>query len=212
MVGWLAAVGVLAALAALFPWELGRQGRSLLLRAGRHPAGVVLRLDVPEPQVPAGPHAGIRARCCVVFFGILGAVLVLVPFLDRKGARRRHQGGIGSPSSPRRGARPDGPRPDAPSRSRDREAAAALGLAGVDRRLGARGHASSQTREGRRSDSCISCHLALDDARSSPRSSPDDIHARTGFLRRLPWRRSARPRPGRGARFQEGFSWQAITS
>ena len=52
MVGWLGAVGLLAALSAFFPWELGVKADPFAPAPGRHPARVVLPLDVPGAQVP----------------------------------------------------------------------------------------------------------------------------------------------------------------
>ncbi len=50
MMAWYVAMGALGALAALFPWNLGRQGRSFCVCAGGHQARVVLPLHVPDAQ------------------------------------------------------------------------------------------------------------------------------------------------------------------
>jgi cytochrome b6 len=84
MVGWYIALGLLAALAAIFPWELGEKA---------DPFGVAPQDIKPEwyflfmfqtlKKLP--PHIlGIEGEVVgVVFFGICGLLLLLVPFIDR---------------------------------------------------------------------------------------------------------------------------------
>ena len=95
MVGWYLALGILAALAALFPWELGAEGRSLRLGPGGHQAGMVLPLHVSELEGSAGlpsqrEHPWIEGETLgILFFGFLGLMVALVPFLDRGAAAGR---------------------------------------------------------------------------------------------------------------------------
>ena len=84
MVGWYIAAGLLAALAALFPWELGEKADPF----GSAPAGIkpewyfvymfqVLKKLPPHILGMEGEFVG------VAFFGFCGLVICLVPFLDR---------------------------------------------------------------------------------------------------------------------------------
>ena len=92
LIGWILAVGVLAALAALFPWELGEKADAF----ASAPAGIrpewyflfmfeTLKRIPPKILVLDGEVVGILA------FGIGGLFWLLVPFLDkapRKGKTR----------------------------------------------------------------------------------------------------------------------------
>ncbi len=89
MVGWYVALGLLAALAALFPWELGEKADPF----GSAPAGIkpewyFLFMFQALKVLPAhlGPFEGEVVG--VLFFGGCGLVVLLVPFLDR-GSRSR---------------------------------------------------------------------------------------------------------------------------
>jgi len=88
-VGWYVALGLLAALAALFPWELGEKADPF----GSAPAGIkpewyFLFMFQALKVLPAhlGPFEGEVVG--VLFFGGCGLVVLLVPFLDR-GSRSR---------------------------------------------------------------------------------------------------------------------------
>jgi len=86
MVGWYVALGILAALAALFPWELGQKADPF----GSAPAGIkpewyFLFMFQTLKHLPAhlwniqwleGEVVG------VLFFGFCGLVVLIVPFLD----------------------------------------------------------------------------------------------------------------------------------
>ena len=93
MVGWYLALGILAALAALFPWELGQKADPF----GSAPEGIkpewyflfmfqtlkrlpphILNLEWLEGEVVG-----------VLFFGFCGLVVLLVPFLDFGASRSR---------------------------------------------------------------------------------------------------------------------------
>jgi cytochrome b6 len=84
MVGWYLALGLLAALAALFPWELGEKANPFASAPeGIKPEWYFLFMFQTLKILPAriGPWEG--EVCGVMFFGLCGLVLVLVPFIDR---------------------------------------------------------------------------------------------------------------------------------
>jgi cytochrome b6 len=88
MVGWLAAVGLLAALAAFFPWELGVKADPFASApAGIRPEWYFLWMFQGLKYLPS-KIAGIPGETLgVLFFSILAAALVAVPWLDRRGKR-----------------------------------------------------------------------------------------------------------------------------
>jgi len=84
LIGWILAIGVLAALAALFPWELGAKADAF----APAPAGIkpewyflfmfqTLKLIPPKILGLDGEVLGIMA------FNLVGFLLFLVPFVDR---------------------------------------------------------------------------------------------------------------------------------
>jgi cytochrome b6 len=84
MVGWYLALALLAALAALFPWDLGEKANPF----GSAPVGIkpewyFLFMFQMLKQLPAriGPFEGEVLG--VLFFGLAGLIVVLIPFLDR---------------------------------------------------------------------------------------------------------------------------------
>ncbi len=83
-VGWYLALGMLAALAALFPWELGEKADPF----GSAPDGIkpewyFLFMFQALKQMP-GHVLGMEGEMLgVLFFGGAGLVIFLVPFLDR---------------------------------------------------------------------------------------------------------------------------------
>ncbi len=95
MVGWYIALGLLAALAALFPWDLGQKADPF----GSAPADIkpewyflfmfqTLK-DLPA-YLPSEHHQWIEGETAgVLFFGFLGLMVALVPFLDRGAAAGR---------------------------------------------------------------------------------------------------------------------------
>ncbi len=88
-VGWYLAVAILAALAALFPWELGEKADPFASApVGIAPEWYFLFMFETLKRLPA--HImGIEGELLgVLFFGAVGVVIVLVPFLDR-GPRSR---------------------------------------------------------------------------------------------------------------------------
>lgn len=89
MVGWYLALGLLAALAALFPWELGNKANPFASAPeGIKPEWYFLFMFQSLKVLPAqlGPVEGEVAG--VLFFGLCGLIVLLVPFLDR-GPRSR---------------------------------------------------------------------------------------------------------------------------
>ncbi len=88
MVGWLASVGLLAALAAFFPWELGVKADPFASApAGIRPEWYFLWMFQGLKYLPSN-IAGIPGETLgVLFFGALAAALVAVPWLDRRGRR-----------------------------------------------------------------------------------------------------------------------------
>ena len=88
LVGWTLALALLAALAALFPAELGPKANPF----APAPAGIKPEWYFYAPfqqlkVIPAtiGPFEGEAVG--VIAFTILAALIVLVPFLDRRAAR-----------------------------------------------------------------------------------------------------------------------------
>ncbi|MHB8971074.1 MAG: cytochrome b [Pirellulaceae bacterium] len=89
MVGWYLALGLLAALAAIFPWELGEKAEPFgSAPEGIRPEWFFLFMFQLLKILPAhiGPLEGEVVG--VLFFGVCGLVVVFVPFLDR-GQRSR---------------------------------------------------------------------------------------------------------------------------
>jgi cytochrome b6 len=83
--GWLFALGVLAALAALFPWELGEKA-DLFAPAYENirPEWYFVFMFQTLKLVPGGEIFGLEYEAIpILLFGALGALLMLVPFLDR---------------------------------------------------------------------------------------------------------------------------------
>jgi cytochrome b6 len=89
LMGWLTALGVLAALSALFPWELGVKADPFApAPAGIRPEWYFLFMFQTLKMIPAkiGPLEG--EVVVVTAFGIAGALFVLIPFLDRGASRK----------------------------------------------------------------------------------------------------------------------------
>ena len=83
--GWTLALGVLAALAALFPWELGEKADPFApAPANIRPEWYFMFMFQTLKFVPGGELLGIENEALAILgFGVLGLVGFLVPFLDR---------------------------------------------------------------------------------------------------------------------------------
>jgi cytochrome b6 len=86
---WTLALGVLAALAALFPWELGEKADPFAPAfKDIKPEWYFMFMFQTLKLVPGGEIAGIEYEAFpILLFGLAGALLVVVPFLDRGAAR-----------------------------------------------------------------------------------------------------------------------------
>ena len=83
--GWTLALGVLAALAALFPWELGEKADPFAPAfKDIKPEWYFMFMFETLKLVPGGEIAGIEFEAIpILLFGLGGVLLILVPFLDR---------------------------------------------------------------------------------------------------------------------------------
>jgi cytochrome b6 len=92
LIGWILAIGALAALAAIFPWELGEKADAF----APAPAGIkpewyflfmfqTLKLIPPKIWKFDGEVIGVLA------FGLVGLTLFAVPFVDRSAENRRRR-------------------------------------------------------------------------------------------------------------------------
>jgi cytochrome b6 len=89
LVGWLAAVTVLAALAAIFPWELGEKADAFApAPAGIKPEWYFVFMFQTLKYIPAKVLGMDGELLGILGFGLVGALLVVTPFLsapERKG-------------------------------------------------------------------------------------------------------------------------------
>ncbi len=85
--GWILALGVLSAFAALFPWELGEKANPFAPAfADIRPEWYFMFMFETLKLVPGGEVLGIEYEAIpILFFGLAGLLMVLVPFLDRAG-------------------------------------------------------------------------------------------------------------------------------
>ncbi len=83
--GWILALGVIAALAALFPWELGEKADAFApAYQNIRPEWYYVFMFQTLKLVPGGEIFHVEYEAIpILFFGLAGAVLLLVPFLDR---------------------------------------------------------------------------------------------------------------------------------
>ena len=83
--GWTLALGLLAALAALFPWELGEKANPFApAYADIKPEWYFMFMFETLKLVPGGEVLGVEYEAIpILAFGLAGLVMVLVPFLDR---------------------------------------------------------------------------------------------------------------------------------
>jgi cytochrome b6 len=83
--GWTLALGVLAALAALYPWELGEKADAFApAPADIRPEWYFMFMFQTLKLVPGGEIAGIENEAIAILaFGAVGAAAFALPFLDR---------------------------------------------------------------------------------------------------------------------------------
>jgi cytochrome b6 len=83
---WTLAVGVLAALAALLPWELGEKADPFVpAYKDIRPEWYFMFMFQTLKLVPGGEILGVEYEAIPILgFGLLAALLIAVPFLDRK--------------------------------------------------------------------------------------------------------------------------------
>ncbi len=95
--GWLVALGVLAALAALIPWELGEKADPFApAYKDIKPEWYFMFMFQTLKLVPGGEIAGVEYEAVpILLFGAGGLLMVLTPFLDRRSARGRTNPMIG---------------------------------------------------------------------------------------------------------------------
>ncbi len=92
--GWVLALGVLAALAAMFPWELGEKADPFAPAfANIRPEWYFVFMFETLKLVPGGEVAGIEYEAIpILLFGAVGVLVLLVPFLDRRAERSAFSG------------------------------------------------------------------------------------------------------------------------
>ena len=88
--GWLVALGVLAALAALFPWELGEKADAFApAPPDIRPEWYFMFMFETLKVMPGGSIGGLEYEAIPILgFGLAALLLLLVPFLDRGVVRR----------------------------------------------------------------------------------------------------------------------------
>jgi cytochrome b6 len=86
--GWTLALGVLAALAALFPWELGEKADPFApAPANIRPEWYFMAMFQALRLVPGGEILGLETETYLILaFGLMGALAFMLPFLDRASA------------------------------------------------------------------------------------------------------------------------------
>jgi cytochrome b6 len=90
MVGWYLALGILAVLAALYPWQLSVKADPMASTPeGTKPEWYFLFMFQTLRTVPEEVWGIRNAVLVVLFFGFVGLVVVLVPLLDRGAPRGR---------------------------------------------------------------------------------------------------------------------------
>ncbi len=84
--GWVLALGVLLAVAALFPWELGEKADPFApAYKDIRPEWYFMFMFETLKLVPGGEIAGIEYEAIpILLFGVAALLMVLVPFLDQR--------------------------------------------------------------------------------------------------------------------------------
>jgi cytochrome b6 len=94
IMGWLAVVGALAALSAMFPWELGEKADPFASApAGIRPEWYFMFMFQTLKLLPGKIGVFEGEVLGVIGFGALGVLLLFVPWLDMKFART-HEGPV----------------------------------------------------------------------------------------------------------------------
>lgn len=92
LIGWILAIGVLAALAALFPWELGEKADPFSpAPAGIRPEWYFLFMFQTLKYIPARVLVFDGEVIGILVFMIGGLVWLLVPFLDRSDDQQKRR-------------------------------------------------------------------------------------------------------------------------
>jgi quinol-cytochrome oxidoreductase complex cytochrome b subunit len=88
--GWTLALGIVAALAALFPWELGEKADAFAPAPPNiRPEWYFMAMFQTLRLIPGGEVLGIENEAWLIMsFGLVGVVAFLLPFLDRSVARQ----------------------------------------------------------------------------------------------------------------------------
>jgi cytochrome b6 len=88
--GWTLALALLAALAALLPWELGEKADAFApAYKDIKPEWYFMFMFQSLKLVPGGEILGVEYEAIpILLFGLAGLIVVLVPFLDRNVVRR----------------------------------------------------------------------------------------------------------------------------
>jgi cytochrome b6 len=91
VLAWYVAIAILAALAAFYPWELGRKADAFApVPAGIRPEWYFLAMFQTLKLVPSHVLGLEGEMLGVLVFGGAAALLLFVPFLDRRAARGEH--------------------------------------------------------------------------------------------------------------------------
>src|SRR5436305_15037628 len=91
-IGWILAIGVLAALAAIFPWELAEKADAFApAPAGIKPEWYFLFMFQTLKLIPAKILSFDGEVLGVLAFGFGGALLFIVPFIDKSPENRRRR-------------------------------------------------------------------------------------------------------------------------
>ncbi len=84
LIGWILAIGVLAALAAIFPWELGVKADAFApASAGIKPEWYFLFMFQTLKYIPAKILFFEGEVIGILFFTLAGAALLVIPFINR---------------------------------------------------------------------------------------------------------------------------------
>ena len=85
VLAWYVALGVLAALAAFYPWELGKKADPFAaVPAGIRPEWYFLATFHTLKLIPSHVLGFEGERLGVIAFGLIAVFLVVVPFVDRR--------------------------------------------------------------------------------------------------------------------------------